>query len=98
MDWRHIGGSNLPEDLGTRKWVKVAEISEESDWIQGLPWMRGCEEEFPTSTIEDLRLSQQEMAEANNEKLLLRMFFCHTTAVFATISHEKTNFRYDDSD
>ena len=60
--------------------------------------MRGSEEEFPTSTIEDLRLSQQEMAEANNEKLVLRTFFCHTTAAFATISHEKTKLRYDYSD
>ena len=94
-DWRHIDGSNMPADLGTRRGVKVAEIAEDSDWINGLPWMRAPEKDFPTSTVEDIRLSQQEIAEANKEKVVLKTFFCHHTAAFATSSNEQTKRCYE---
>ena len=96
-DWRHIDGSNMPADLGTRRGVKIADIAQDSDWINGLPWMNGPEEDFPTSSIEDIRLNQQEIAEANKEKIVLRTFFCHRTAAFATSSNEQTKLRYEHS-
>ena len=59
--------------------------------------MRGAEEDFPTSIINDIRLTQKEIAEANKEKVVLRTFICHRTAAFATSSNEQTKLRYDHS-
>ena len=92
-DWRHIDGSNMPADLGTRKGVKVEDVSEDSPWCKGLPWMVKAEDEFPTSTIEDVRLSQQEIADANKEKMVPGYF--KDFSGFASYTAEQTKLRYE---
>ena len=93
-DWRHVDGSNMPADLGTRKGVKVKEVSEDSVWCKGLPWMVKPEEEFPTSTIEDVLLSQQELADANKEKMVPGYFYVKDFSVYASLPDDQTKLRY----
>ena len=94
LDWRHVDGCNMPADLGTRKGVKVAEVAEDSVWINGLPWMSKPEEEFPVLTIEQIKLSQQETADADREKISVKSFFCHKKAALDTSSSEQSQLRY----
>ena len=68
-----------PSDLGTRKGAKVADVAQGSTWIDGLPWVRFPEEEFPTISIEDIKLSNPDMIEANKEKIVLKSFHCRKT-------------------
>ena len=39
-------------DIGTRKGVKICDVSPESEWIRGKDWMSGAMEEFPVKTAQ----------------------------------------------
>ena len=45
--WCYVESGKMPADIGTRKGATVADINQDSDWINGLAWMRGREEDFP---------------------------------------------------
>ena len=92
--WRYIESSNNPADLGTRKGVKVAEVAQGSDWIEGMPWMRRAEEEFPTVHIDDIKLGQPDTIEANKEKIILRVFHCRKTIEMDSAWAKQIKLRY----
>ena len=41
--WKYVDGSNMVADIGTRKGVKISEVTENSAWIKGLSWMSESE-------------------------------------------------------
>ena len=55
-DWRHIDSGNNLADLGTRKGLKVKDVSPGSDWIEGRAWMKGSVCEFPVRSISEINL------------------------------------------
>ena len=62
--WRYIKSSDMPADIGTRKGATVKDIGPDSQWINGFPWMRGPESEFPMKSADELLLcgkSKEEM-------------------------------------
>ena len=67
--WYYVNNENMVADLGTRKGAKIEDVGPNISWINGLPWMRGKEAEFPVRTIEEIRLSGQERGEANIERV-----------------------------
>ena len=92
--WSYVESSKNPADLGTRKGVKVAEIAEGSVWINGMPWMRRPEEEFPTVSINDIRLCPPDMIEAEKEKIVLRSFHCRKTLEMDSAWAKQIKLRY----
>ena len=66
-DWKYIRSKNMIADLGTRPGAKLNDVDQESEWINGLPWMHWHESEFPASTIEEIRLTAMEIEEAKKE-------------------------------
>ena len=38
-DWRHVKSSDMIADLGTRQKVKITDVIEGSEWVDGLAWM-----------------------------------------------------------
>ena len=54
-------------DIGTRRGATLKDISAESAWINGYPCMKLEGKEFPTKTIEDIKLDQQELNAINTE-------------------------------
>ena len=93
--WRYVESSNMPADLGTRKGATIADVNQESDWINGLPWMRDDEDDFPTQSVEDLALNHQDLAEAEKEKIVLRSFHSHKPLKFESSMCDKVKLRYD---
>ena len=83
VDWFHTKRENNIADLGTRKGAKLSDVDANSDWINGLPWMRGPSEEFPIQTVEQISLSNREKSDANQEMILKNpeddTFICMTT-------------------
>ena len=68
-NWMYINSSNMVADIGTRKGDRIQDISENSLWVVGNPWMRLEEEEFPVKSIKDLRLSSKEKDQHDEESL-----------------------------
>ena len=54
-------------DIGTRRGATLQDISAESVWINGYPCIKLDVKEFPTKTIEEIKLDQQELNAINTE-------------------------------
>ncbi|XP_066926194.1 uncharacterized protein [Clytia hemisphaerica] len=68
-NWFYVSSQNMIADVGTRKGVQIEEISQNSNWINGLPWMSKDRSEFPITRISDITLSQTELSKINEETL-----------------------------
>ena len=54
-------------DIGTLRRATLKDISAESVLMNGYPWMKLDVKEFPTKTIEEIKLDQQELNAINTE-------------------------------
>ena len=54
-------------DICTCRGATLEDISAESVWINGYPWMRLDVKEFPAKPIEEIKLDQQELNAINTE-------------------------------
>ena len=64
--WRYISSTDMM-DIGTRRGATLKDISAESLWINGYPWMKLDVKEFATKTIEEIKFGQQELNAINTE-------------------------------
>ena len=69
--WWYVDRERMIADLGTRKGAKIVDVTPDSPWIQGLPWMRYKEANFPLKTADEIILSNQERMEVNKEGVLI---------------------------
>ena len=69
--WHYVNSENMIADIGTCKGVKAADVANDSPWIQGYPWMKDDEANFPLETIKEIVLSSNENSEANKERVIL---------------------------
>ena len=56
----HIPGTMNPADLMTKGQPTAKDISEDSQWINGFPWMKSEISEMPLTRFEDISLSKDE--------------------------------------
>ena len=68
--WYHIDRKYMIADLGTRKGATILDVSPGGLWLTGFPWYSDSEENFPCKSIEEIKLSHKEKADANKEKIL----------------------------
>ncbi len=92
-DWRYVKTTDMVADLGTRKGARVCDVDQKSEWINGLPWMSGPENNFPTLALEEIKLNQQDIAEAKKESIIVQTFFSKS-AEFDGKTDEKIKKRY----
>ena len=77
--WRYVGRKHNIADLATRKGAKVSDVTSDSPWIRGQPWMREPEEHFPVKKYEDICLSSNDKADAGKEKIDADVHDCFVT-------------------
>ena len=67
-----IGGVenlNMVADLGTRKKAKILDdVMEGNNWLNGLSWMSKPDDEFPSLTMEKIKLNKTDSEESRNRK------------------------------
>ena len=56
-------------DLGTRKGAKLVDVSQDSQWINGYEWMKLDQNDFPTKTVNEIKLSNDELLHYEKECL-----------------------------
>ena len=64
--WFHVASDNNVADVGTR-FLDVAEVGPDSEWITGRPWMSGPSLSFPLRTINQVSLDAEEARLARRE-------------------------------
>ena len=63
----YIGSGNMTADLGTRKGAKIADVSENSSWINGQEWAKTDRRDFPIKSYDEVRLSKDDIKKHNDE-------------------------------
>ena len=96
--WAHVDTENMPADIGTRKGAKVEDVIDGSIFANGMPYMNGPLEKFPTTTLEDLKLTQADLNEANKEKIVAKTYFATKSVEVSAHADEQTKLRYKYSD
>ena len=93
-NWFYVKSEDMIADLGTRKGVKIEEVAEGSNWINGYPWMSGPEEDFPTKTLEEINLSQKDLDEVSKDTMVVKSFHVGRRAVVERETDEQIELRY----
>ena len=65
--WYHVGSKNMLADIGTRKGVTIADVSDDSEWINGQDWMNGDESTFPMKSFREAVLSKNDLDQYKTE-------------------------------
>ena len=66
-DWYYVKSKDMIADLGTRKGCSIQDVSQHSVWINDFDWMSGSMDDFPMTSVKDLKLSNTELTSANQE-------------------------------
>ena len=74
-DWRYTDTKEMVADIGTRKGAGIPDIDENSRWNNGSKAMSGPMQEFPMKTIDEIKLDQKDLFEANKEKVIVQSFY-----------------------
>ncbi len=82
--WFYVASEDNIADLGTRKGATVEDVGPDSNWIQGSPWMREKESDFPLKTVTDLVLSSKEKADIRKEMIVVEDFSKIPNTCFVT--------------
>ena len=56
-------------DIGTRPVQHISVVNQDSSWINGYSWMTEAEELLPFQSIEEIKLTSEEMDEVKKESL-----------------------------
>ncbi len=65
--WKHVISENMIADIGTRRGAKVEDVSADSPWQNGFPWMTKEVSEFPAKSYAEVKLSDEEKRNAEKE-------------------------------
>ena len=69
-EWMFVRSQDMIADLGTRRINKLELVNQDSIWINGLDWMKKDESCFPTKSMTDIKLSDEEVTAIQKENLL----------------------------
>ena len=70
-DWHYIPTNNMIADLGTRRGATIADVSQDSKWMNGMDWMKLPSSEFPMKSAQDLRVTESDIKEIDKERTIL---------------------------
>ena len=67
--WKYVLSKDMIANLGMRKGAKMADISEGSTWVNGLPWMHLEKSSFPVLSVQEIKLSKNDVEFIQRESL-----------------------------
>ena len=67
--WKYVQSKDMIADLGTRKGTKIKDISADSYWINGLPWMCRDKSSFPVQSVTEIKLNKSDIEAIQRESL-----------------------------
>ena len=69
--WRHVDSKHMTADIGTRRGAKLSDISETSPYVVGPEWGQNDKDTFPVRSATEIKLSQTDLKNINDETLKL---------------------------
>ena len=68
-EWCYTTSANMIADIGTCPVQDISVVDQDSSWINGYSWMTDSEEQLPFQSIEEIKLTNEEMEEVKKESL-----------------------------
>ena len=68
-NWYYVDTKNNSADIATRRGAKITDISAESIWVTGHDWAKHGREKFPIKSVQELKMSKDEMTSFKQECL-----------------------------
>ena len=68
--WRYINSRDMIADIGTRKGATLTTISQDSIWFNGFDWMKEPDHSFPSKTVEEIKLNQDDIRCVKKEQVI----------------------------
>ena len=68
--WKFVKSQDMVADIRTRRGVKLEDVSQESTWINVFPWMCNQESDFPTKSINEIKLDHEDIRYAKKEQII----------------------------
>ena len=65
--WFYVKSCDMIADIGMRRRSSLKDVNRDSIWINGYQWMTLESKLFPTLTIDEIKLNQQEIAAMRKE-------------------------------
>ena len=69
-EWMFVQSQDMIADLGTRHIDNLELVNQDSVWINGFDWMKKDVACFPAKSIEDIKLSNEEVTALQNENMI----------------------------
>ena len=69
-EWMFVRSQDMIADLGTRHIDNLELVNQDSVWINGFDWMKKDVACFPAKSIEDIKLSNEEVTALQNENMI----------------------------
>ena len=69
-EWFFISSHNMIADLGRRRVNDLRLVDQNSTWINDFDWMRKDNKDFPIKSLDQIRLSREELAAIQIENVL----------------------------
>ena len=66
-EWKYVQACDVIADLGTRPVKDLKLVSQESEWINGYSWIKRKQSDFPTKSIKEIKLTQNDIIELQKE-------------------------------
>ena len=80
-NWFYIKSADNIADMGTRRGSTIADVSSDSQWINGFDWMHGPRDQFPVFSVEEIKFQQTDVEAIRKESLrpeIVDVLFSHT--------------------
>eukprot|EP00794_Sanderia_malayensis_P008311 gene8311-biopygen6725 len=65
--WVYIQSNDMVAGIGTRRCKSINDVNQSSFWTSGHPWMRQSRSSFPSKTIEEINLTNNQLIEVQKE-------------------------------
>jgi len=90
--WVYVQTNDMIADIGTRRCTSVEEVDQSSVWTTGYPWMKQSSTSFPSKTMEEITLTNSQLAEVQKEVKQEVTPSCHLNQKF--INNTKARYRF----
>ena len=61
--WMYFESEDMIADIGTRKGVLLADVNQDSTWVNGYLWMKLGSSHFPMLSVNEIKLNEEERKE-----------------------------------
>ena len=95
--WRFVASEDMIADIGTRRGTTINDVSDNSTWFNGFNWMCNPENTFPMKSVDEIKLSNEEIKAAKKEQILsmvepVKLSLVESSSIYVSSINQRFKF------